>query len=385
MNTSAGANSTVVLAALLLVHTIGPQTIIVLPALTQGYVEYRGVSESAAGLLSSLETWGISIATLCMMYLVSRVRWRLLMLSALTAMAASNFISMFVTSDAPLFTSRFIAGFGGGVIVSVSYAMISQTERTQRNFGLAIALVLLYGVVAFPLLSMLYSQWGMAGAFGFFTLFTLCGIPFVRILPDRGREVVALDDAVIREKRVEALLSSSIMLIYFVGIVGAWSYFYRFGVQHGLSEETVGYALSISQFAGLAGALTVVFFESRMRASVGAVAGILVGALSTGAVVLSDSFLTFLTICLVFQFAWNMTHPLLLSLLAVFDPSGRIIVYGTAMQFIGIALGPTLAALLVADVGLGWVALLSAAATAISGVFVAAVVRYYQHRHAAVP
>ena len=31
-------NSTRVLAALLLVHTIGPQSIIVLPALTQGYV-----------------------------------------------------------------------------------------------------------------------------------------------------------------------------------------------------------------------------------------------------------------------------------------------------------------------------------------------------------
>jgi len=57
-------------------------------------------------------------------------------------------------------------------------------------------------------------------------------------------------------------------------------------------------------------------------------------------------------------------------------------VYGTAMQFIGIALGPTLAAILVADVGLGWVALLCALATAMSGVFVAAVVKYYQHRHA---
>tara|TARA_R110001599_G_scaffold347637_1_gene574115 strand:- start:14611 stop:15768 length:1158 start_codon:yes stop_codon:yes gene_type:complete len=379
---STGANSTFVLVALLLVHTIGPQTILVLPALTQGYVEYRDASDSAAGLISSLEVWGISIAALCMMYLVSRVRWRLLMFSGLIAMAVSNLISIFASGDLLLFASRFVAGFGGGVIVSVSYAMISQTERMQRNFGLAIALVLLYAVVAFPLISMLYAQWDMAGAFGFFTLFSLCGIPFVRILPDRGREVVALEDAVIREKRVEALLSSSVMLIYFIGVMGAWSYFYRFGVQSGLTEEAVSYALSISQFAGLAGALTVVFSESRMRSNVGALAGILVGALSIGAVVLSDSFLTFLAICLVFQFAWNMTHPLLLSLLAVLDPSGRIIVYGTAMQFIGMALGPTLAAILVADVGLGWVALMCAMATAMSGVLVAAVVRYYQHRHA---
>lgn len=381
MKSSADVNSIVVLAALLLVHTIGPQTIIVLPALTQGYVEYRGASESFAGMASSVEAWGISIAALSMMYLVSRVRWRLLMAAALVVMAASNMLSMFAQDDSLLFALRFAAGFGGGVIVSVSYAMIGQTERTQRNFGLAIALVLIYGAVAFPLLSLLYAQWGLAGGFGFFAVFACCGLPFVGILPDHGQEVAITEDAVVKERRIEALLSSSIMLIFFIGVMGAWSYFYRFGVRSGLSEESVGYALSLSQFAGLAGAFAVVVFESRLRPGIGSQIGILVGAVSIGALLLSDSFTSFLVICFVFQFAWNMTHPLLLSLLAILDPSGRIIVYGTAMQFLGIALGPSLAALLVTDGSLGLVATASALATGFSALMVAVVVRYYRDRH----
>ena len=44
-----------------------------------------------------------------------------------------------------------------------------------------------------------------------------------------------------------------------------------------------------------------------------------------------------------------MTHPYLLGALATFDPSGRVIVYGTAMQFLGVAAGPAIAAVLVTE------------------------------------
>ncbi|MEO1081726.1 MAG: MFS transporter [Pseudomonadota bacterium] len=381
MPSTAGINSVSVLAALLLVHTIGPQTIIVLPALTQGYVEYRGATESFAGMAASVEAWGICVAALCMMYLIARVRWRLLMRSALLAMATANFLSVVDLGYTALFAFRFVAGFGGGVIVAVSYAMIGQTERTQRNFGLAIALVLIYGVFAFPLLSVLYSVWGLAGGFGFFALFACCGVPFVGMLPDHGEDESSDNVSVAKERRIEALLSSSVMLIYFIGVMGAWSYFYRFGVRAGLEEDSIGYALSLSQFAGMAGAFAVVLLEHRLRPSLGAQVGIVIAALTIASLVMVESFTGFLVLCFVFQFMWNLTHPLLLSLLALFDSSGRIITYGTGMQFLGIAIGPSLAALLVTDDSLDAVALVCAASTALSALIVAGVAAYYGRRH----
>lgn len=340
-------NSIKGLFALLLIHTIGPQTIIILPGLVQGYVEQVGMSEQDAGFLASVETWGMFIATFAMMVLVSRVRWRLLMAVSLVAMVLANLASTLTDSLFVLYVLRFIAGVGGGTIVAVSYAMIGQTTRMNRNFGWALFFVLLYGAIVFPLLPPVYSAFGINGAFVFFALFAVCGLPFVKGLPDTGGGVSEADpDAVDLPTRYKTLAVGS-MLLYFIGQIAVWSYFYRFGIRYGLGEQAVGSALSVSQFAGLAGALSVVAFSRRVRKDLALFIGIVGSAVVIGAMFGTHAFIGFVAIACVYQFLWNMTHPYLLGALARFDPSGRLIVYGTAMQFLGIAVGPALAAMVI--------------------------------------
>ena len=50
----------------------------------------------------------------------------------------------------------------------------------------------------------------------------------------------------------------------------------------------------------------------------------------------------------VFQFGWNMTHPYLLGVFSRFDRSGQVVIYGTALQKIGLAAGPAAAAFVLA-------------------------------------
>ena len=373
-------NSTRVLAALLLVHTIGPQSIIVLPALTQGYVEQLGMSEANAGFLTSVEAWGISIAALSMMYLIRHFSWRLMMRVSLYVMVLANGLCLLNLPDAVFYACRFAAGFAGGIIVAVSYAMIGQTERTQRNFGLAIALVLVYGAVAFPAIAYLYKAFGMSGAFGFFACFAVTGLPFVGALPDRGGSRTQTDTPPEAPAISESLLASACMLLYFIGLMGVWSYFYRFGVRYGLSSESVGYALSISQFAGVAGAFLVVLFERVMRLSMGLLVGVLGCSIVIAALVFDQSYASFLVLTLLFQFAWNMTHPLLLSALARLDETGTVIAYGTGMQFLGMALGPSIAALLVTEESLSAVAFMGAFCTALSLAAVLLAIRLHAGR-----
>ena len=122
------------LFALLLVHTIGPQTIIILPALVNGYVEQLGYSEREAGYLATVETGGMFVAAVALMLLVSRLNWRVLiprlpenvirrtrllvsrlnwrvlMATSLVAMVIANLGSILAPDTLSLYVLRFVAG-----------------------------------------------------------------------------------------------------------------------------------------------------------------------------------------------------------------------------------------------------------------------------------
>lgn len=337
------------LFALLLIHTVGPQTVIILPALVQGYVEKLGYSEQDAGFLASVETWGMFLATFAMMVLISRVSWRKILAAGLTVMVLTNALSIFVHDVTSLYVLRFLAGAGGGAIVTTSYALIGQTTNTSRNFGWAIFFVLVYGAVVFPVLPMIYEHFGIAGGFFFFAAFALCGLPFIRGLPDGGKPILEADpNAVALSARFKALAVLT-MLLYFIAQIGVWSYFYRFGIRYGISDQSVGSALSISQFFGFAGAFSVVLFSNRIRGDYALVFSIGLTAVVIGALFGTHGFIAFVVIAGLHQFLWNATHPFLLGTLASFDPTGRVIVYGTAMQFLGVAVGPAIAAAVISE------------------------------------
>jgi hypothetical protein len=67
----------------------------------------------------------------------------------------------------------------------------------------------------------------------------------------------------------------------------------------------------------------------------------------------------------VFQFTWNAGQPALLGAIAGADPSGRLVTAAVPMQFLGYAVGPALAAILL-NAGLSAVILVSAFLIAVS-------------------
>ena len=71
------------------------------------------------------------------------------------------------------------------------------------------------------------------------------------------------------------------------------------------------------------------------------------GNAETGKVVFE--FLAFAVAVCIYNLAWNMTHPFLLAAMASFDRRGRIVVYAVAMQMVGLAIGPGLAASVISE------------------------------------
>ncbi len=343
-NRSIDVNSRRTLAASILVGVIGPEVFIVQPGFVQGLVEYVGFDDQGAGYAASAEMFGIAVTTILLTFIAHRVNWRVVIAASVLIMALANALCT-ITDDLSVFVLlRVLAGLGAGGLISLSFAAIGLTDRPERNFGFLIMWVLVYGAIALVLMPSTYALAGMNGVLWFFALFPLAALPVLRYLPITGENVVQVEaDAVNLPGKLKGIALFA-MLAYFIAQGVVWAYLFLIGVAGGLTEQLVANGLTISQFAGIAGALLAALLGNRFGRSLPLSLGILGGALCLLFLVGRIEFLVFALAVTVYNFAWNLTHPFLLAAMASFDRRGRIVVYAVAMQMVGLAVGPSLAA-----------------------------------------
>jgi len=346
-----GIDSRKLLFATLLLHTIGPQTVLLLPGFVQGMVEYMKFTDQQAGYIVSAELWGMTVATIVMMLLISRVNWRHMFALSLGVLIIGNFLSMFLMDYTAFMIVRFFAGLGGGAIVVLCYATFGLTAKADRNFGLGIMFVLVYSAVVFPFMPFIYTKVGMEGMLFLFGAFACVGLPFVRLMPNSGEEYVDADKQAINIDWTRKILALAAIFIYFIANFAVWTYIFRIGIAAGITEQQVANGLSASQFLGIAGAFTAAVVGAKIGRSIPLTLGILCGAIPLVFLFNIDSAIFYAVIVCIYQFAWNMTHPYLLAAMASFDPSGKMVVYGTAMQFIGVSIGPAVGAIAISADG----------------------------------
>lgn len=327
-----------------LLGVIAPEVFIVQPGFVQGLVEYVGFDDRGAGVAVSFEMFGLAATTILMTFVAHRVNWRTVVLGSLIVMFLANALCTLTTDLNTFMALRFVAGLGAGGLVSLSFAAVGLTGNPDRNFGLLIMLVLTYGAIVLWLMPSAYALAGMDGALWFFALFPLTAVPFVRYLPKSGESVAQVEaDAVDLTVGMKALALFA-MLAYFIAQGVVWAYLFLIGLAGGLSEQAVANGLTLSQFAGIAGALLAAVIANRFGRSLPLTIGIVGGAVCLYFLAGQFEFLVFALAVGSYNFAWNLTHPYLLAAMASFDRRGRVVVYAVAMQMTGLAFGPLLAA-----------------------------------------
>lgn len=116
-----------------------------------------------------------------------------------------------------------------------------------------------------------------------------------------------------------------------------------------MTEQDVANALTVSQFLGIGGAAITVVCQYRFGRTLPILLGVWGGAygifMITGAI---DGSAYWVGVGL-FNLLWNLFMPYMLAILAKFDDHGRFVSQGTAMQFIGYAVGPYIAAQIAAS------------------------------------
>jgi predicted MFS family arabinose efflux permease len=342
-------NSRRTLWSVFLVGVIAPEVFIVQPGFVQGLVVHVGFDDQGAGYTASAEMFGLAATTILMTFIAHRVNWRTVMLGSLVVMFLANAMCTLTTDLNTFVALRFIAGLGAGSLVSLSFAIVGLTSNPDRNFGLLIMWVLTYGALVLWAMPSVYASAGMGGALWFFALFPLVAVPFIKHLPKNGESVAQIEEDAVNLTAGMKALALVAMLAYFMAQGVVWAYLFLIGLSGGLTEQAVANGLTLSQFAGIAGAMLAAVMAHRFGRSLPLTVGILGGALCLYFLVESFEFLAFAVAVCVYNFAWNMTHPFLLAAMASFDRRGRVVVYAVAMQMVGLAIGPGLAASVIAE------------------------------------
>ncbi len=339
--------STRMLLAAMLIVVIGMAVFIVQPGFVQGLVEYAGFSDKQAGYIASAEMFGIALATVGMSFLVKKVSWRRLCYCALMVVILGNTASAFNTGFDTFSLLRFIVGLGSGVLISLGYAIVGLTNNPDRNFSFMIVLVLLYSALILLAMPMAYAAIGMQGILIFFTLLATSGLALVRYLPVSGDSGAASNSEAVRLPANYKFIALLAVLAYFLAQGVIWSYLFLIGTAGGGSEQQVASGLTISQVFGIAGAFTTAYVSVRYHRVVILFLGTLGGVVPLMFLFgLMGAMVYAVAVC-VFNFAANLMTPLLLAIIAGFDKSGSMVVYAVAMQMLGLAIGPALAALII--------------------------------------
>ena len=325
-------------------HLVGPQAVVLQPAFVDGMVTQLGFDPVQGGYVAAAENTGKAVQSLLMMILVTRVNWRYLFYAALGMLVAGNLLCTVVDDYQTFRVIRFFTGMANGTIVPLCYVVVGLTATADRNFGLLIISLMVYAAVIFFAIPTLFAMAGLVGLLLVFATFAGLAFPVVRNVPTRGEQRAGAGEGALTLPWSFRGMALGAMFFYFVSTFAIWTYMALIGRDAGIPAQQVANALTLSQFCGIAGAGVAVVLGSRFgRAWPLAVS--IIGSIASLAILGSyRTAMGFAMAACIFQLLWNTTHPYLLGAHASFDRSGRQVTYAVAMQMMGIAAGPALAA-----------------------------------------
>ncbi len=342
-------NSRLSIGAIIYVAVIAPCVFILQPGYVQGLVDYLNLTDVQAGYIASREMLGRAITTIALNFTAHRFDWRKLTALFLIICATGNFLSMSTSDYNTLLQLRLFTGLGSGGLMSLTFTMMGLTRHPDRNFGFIIAFVLTYGALGLWIMPTAFQTVGMAGVMMFFGVFCVSGLLFVRLLPASGQQYAAADRTATPAYALPIIVLTLLAILGYNTAIGiVWTYLFLIGMEAQIAEQTVANVLFISQIIGIVGALGASVLQLQFGRTWPLFLGILGIAMGIYCLLGEIALFHYALGVFLFNLLWNYTMPYYLGALADFEPTGKVVVMGISMQASGVALGPYLAATILA-------------------------------------
>ncbi len=363
------------------VSSVGGLLFNIMPALLGSAATHFSLNDAQVGVVGSTMLAGFAAVAATSRQWIGRFDWRALIVAGTALSVASLGACALIQTYGALLVALFGTGMGLGLLYTVTIAIVSESHRPDRAFGIKLASEVILAIVAVLLLTQFVeTRWGFAGTVltlaaisGAVSLAGLSGIPARRaVLPPEERFAMLRRTVggVVPIRNWTPWLGLGAMFVSFAGLSALWALLTQIAPSFGVNDQTVAVllmiGLAISGAAGIAAAVIGDRFGREKPLTIGmllAIAGVVVLMVGHG---LAGYFIG----ALLAVGLWNFPMAYQMGMIASSDPNGRVSVLMPAALAIGSALGPTLGGALLSG-GHGYIPLYALFAVAIAASLVA--------------
>src|SRR5450830_480704 len=318
------------------------------PVLGGALVDHWGLSLQQMGLLFGIELIAMAAGCLSAALTANRHDRRRICQAGLLTLALGSGISALHPMYSVLCLSRFISGFGGGVIQGTVYATSVLRTNKDRTYAFTNTILLLWGAVTIALVPQILPAIGIEGVFLTFPCMVLLTLPFTRLIP-RTAPVVTVQLGTGSSMPLKSALLLTLFGLLFGGHGVLWIYQERIGNIIGLDGASIGAILGLSVLSGAAGATMAGLIGRRISVLTSQLLGFAGAIIASLVIVYGQSTLAYASAACIVMAVWFFGLTYLLAYVAECDPSGRLSGLANSSILIGQGLGPIAAAFAVSN------------------------------------
>lgn len=323
---------------------------VTMPVVIGALAETRGYAEDSLGLLASLYSAGIFLASVSSMLWIQRINWVLLVKLGSLLSALGFALLLLSNSFVTLAMGHLVASLGLGIAYVVIMAILGEQEHQARGYALVFFLQVVLGVSASTLmtLTLTYAQIINFSAALMVIVGVVCAL-LAQWLPDGSRKSSDANPPqglAFSLPPLPVLLGLLAILLVFTGDAGVWIFLERIGSAQ-FGPEAGGLLVSVNLAAGACGSLTAAVVSERfgyLRPMVVAIGLSIVSVIMMAA---AGSLWILVAASFINGWSWNLGAAYRMGLVSKLDVSGRFTVLIPSMQTLGNSLGPLLIGLLI--------------------------------------
>ncbi len=355
MNDNAGLKYRIIVGlSIIMVGMAGNAFTPFAPSIIGALVDYLEFSLKTAGRLASLEFGATSLGTIASVFYLHRpgLNLKRIALICLGILVTCNAVTVFAYQSLTLFSiCRFISGFVAGITWCTAAVAVTRIRDVERITAVLYGSPYLMGAIGLTFLPMIYPYYGVTGAYYTIILLCVAAVPFLLLYyPDEPRLSPAGEEKSegSSNNRIQWLALGVLLLALYINYAansGIWSYFERLGVSYGHAAKTAGPVVGAGQLVALAGMFCAVALGGRLGEIKPILAGTMLITISTFFLFYSASLTVFFYATAIFNFSITFLTPYYFILLGRMTPSGRGVLWGNLILWLGFSSGPALVSL----------------------------------------
>lgn len=329
------------LAAASLVGAVGGLSFNLLPLINSVWIIERYLTEDQVGAIASYSLAGFSLGILSAPFWIRRVLWRRTIAAGLIVMVASSLLTPFLLNPLDWFAVFILSGAASALFYAPVITALGDAQDPDRAYGVMYAAQMALAIV----LSVLYANWliptwGLFGAM--FALAAMGAIALAALYPipdiSSPLSVPAIEEHSLARLVIPAVLAGT--LIVTLGAVGIWAFLEQLAMDRGVSDEVIGFLVTVSLVASLVGSVVAALLGDRWGKTTPLVISLVMMLVGTCLMGLPQSNWAFSIGLVLMSFAWLFGLAYTTALLAVSDVSGRFVSLSPASFGLGAAIGP---------------------------------------------